>query len=261
MLASSWSRKSGGQLRALREHLSLALRDVEQLSRAISEQKQTPDYYIAHSSLADIENGKQEPTMYKLYTLSVIYGYDYTDLVILCGVPLGEAERDHKAVALQRTYLVGTAPDAGDRVILPREVRERLRKEPTNLVPRMISRWDDIPPTLLQHLDWHKALYGYVGMQDYTLHPFVRPGSFVQIDPRQRKISVEWHGDYDRPVFFLELRDKYVCTWCERHGSQLILIPSRESGSQVQQVRYPEDATIVGRVTVLTMRIAEGHEE
>jgi hypothetical protein len=89
----------------------------------------------------------------------------------------------------------------------------------------------------------------------------VRPGSFVQIDPRQKKIQVEWHGDYDRPIFFLELRDKYVCTWCERHGSQLILIPSPESRSQVQEVRYPEDATIVGRVTAVTMRIAEGHQD
>jgi|SRR6516165_6124002 transcriptional regulator with XRE-family HTH domain len=261
MFASSWNPKSGRQLRALREHLSLALRDVEQLSRAISDEKQTPDYYIAHSSLADIENGKQEPTIYKLYTLSIIYGYDYAELVILCGVPLNDTERDHRSVSLQKTYLVGTPPEDAERVILPSEVRERLRTEPTNLVPRMVSRWDDIPATLLQQLDWHKSLYGYVGMQDYTLHPFVRPGSFVQIDPRQKKIQVEWHGDYDRPIFFLELRDKYVCTWCERHGSQLILIPSPESRSQVQEVRYPEDATIVGRVTAVTMRIAEGHQD
>lgn len=262
MLASSWSLKSGRRLRALRERLSLALRDVQELSRAIADEKQTPDYYIAHSSLADIENGKQEPTIYKLYTLSVIYGYDCPKLLVLCGIPLGDAERDHKAVALQRTYLVGPAPEDAQRIILPSEIREKLRTEPTNLVPKMIASWNDIPATLLQQMEWHKSLYGYVGMEDYTLHPFVRPGSFVEIDPRQKRVPpAKWHSDHERPVFFVELREKYVCTWCERHGNNLILVPSPESGGRAQQVRYPGDATIVGRVTVITMRIAGGRED
>lgn len=259
MVASSWNLKSGKRLRALREHLSLTVRDVQQLSRAIAEEKQTPDYYIAHSSLADIENGKQEPTIYKLYTLSVIYGYDYPKLLVMCGIPLADAERDHKAVLLPRTYLAGRAPEDAERLVLPPEVREKLRAEPTNLVPKMIAGWNDIPATLLQQLDWHKALYGYVGMRDFTLYPFVRPGTFVQIDPRKKRIPPpKWHSDHERPVFFVELRDKYVCTWCERYGNKLTLIPSPESGRHAYQVRYPGDATIVGRVMVVTMRIAEG---
>jgi transcriptional regulator with XRE-family HTH domain len=262
MLASSWSLKGGKRLRALREHLGLTLRDVQQLSRAFADEKQTPDYYIAHSSLADIENGNQEPSIFKLYTLSVIYGYDCPKLLVLCGIPLADAERDHRAVALQRTYLVGPAPEDAERVILPREIREKLRTEPTNLVPKMIASWNDIPATLLQQMGWHKSLYGYVGMKDYTLHPFVRPGSFVEIDPRKKRVGPpKWHNDHERPVFFVELREKYVCTWLERHGNNLILVPSPESGGHVQPVRYPGEATIVGQVTVITMRIAGGRED
>jgi hypothetical protein len=37
---------------------------------------------------------------------------------------------------------------------------------------------------------------------------------------------VNWHDEHDRPVFFFELRDRYVCSWCELHGSQLILVPT-----------------------------------
>ena len=97
-----------------------------------------------------------------------------------------------------------------------------------------------------------------VGMKDFTLYPIVRPGSFVQIDPRQKKIpSIGWHGDHDRPIFFFELRDSYVCSWCELHDNDLILVPSHESGRQARHVRYPNDATVVGRVTALSMRIAE----
>jgi len=80
----------------------------------------------------------------------------------------------------------------------------------------------------------------------------------VQIDPRQKSIpSIGWHGDHDRPVFFFELRDSYVCSWCELHDNDLILVPSHGSGRQARHVRYPIDATVVGRVTALSMRIAE----
>lgn len=104
-------------------------------------------------------------------------------------------------------------------------------------------------------------LYGYVGTDDYTLDPFVRPGAFVRIDPRQKKIPlVGWRTDHDRPIFFVELRERYVCTWCEMHAGQLILISSQRSNRPTQHVRYPADATIIGRVTGISMDIVETEE-
>ena len=32
-------------------------------------------------------------------------------------------------------------------------------------------------------------------------------------------------NDFDRPTFFFELRDRYVCNCCELHGSDVILVP------------------------------------
>jgi hypothetical protein len=76
---------------------------------------------------------------------------------------------------------------------------------------------------------------------------------FVRIEPRQKKIpSVNWHSD-DRPIFFIELRERYVCTWCEMHDGRLILIPTQQSKRRSQQVRYPAEATIIGRVTEVSM--------
>jgi transcriptional regulator with XRE-family HTH domain len=230
------------------------------MSREIAEQRNNHDYYIAHSTLADIENGKQLPSISKLYTLSVIYRRPYDELAAWCGVPIADAEKEHRALAFPRTYLVGAPLENAERVILTTiELRRKLRSEPTNLVPRMLASWrDQVPPALLQYLDWDKNLYGYVGMQDCTLHPIVRPGSFVQIDPRQKRIlPLGWHGEHDRPIYFFELRDSYVCSWCELHDNDLILVPSRESGRQARHVRYPNDATVVGRVTALSMRIAD----
>src|SRR3984957_16161901 len=85
--------------------------------------------------------------------------------------------------------------------------------------------------------------------------------AFVRIDSRQKKTpTVAWHSDHDRPIFFVELRERYVCSWCEMHDGRLILIPSHESKRRAQHVRYPAEATIVGRVTGVTMDLFDPPE-
>jgi transcriptional regulator with XRE-family HTH domain len=262
MLASLFSQEFGKRLRAEREHLRLSLRQVQDLSRGIASQRKNSEYYIAHSSLADFESGKQIPNIYKLYTLSVIYRRQYEQLATLFDVPVSEAEKDHKALIYPQTYLVGAASEFSEAAILSsRELRERLRSERTNLLSKIIEKWKDVPPALFEQIDWRDSLYGYIGMEDKTLDPIIRPGSFVQIDPRQRTIPpVKWHDDFDRPIFFFELRERYVCSWCELYGSQLILVPTAHSHANARHIRYPDDATIVGRVTGVAMRIAEMRE-
>jgi transcriptional regulator with XRE-family HTH domain len=245
MLASGWSPELGRRLRAERERLGLSLRDVENLSHGIAEKLQDSDYNIAHTSLGDIENGKWPPTLHRLYTLSVIYGHDYDNLASLCGIPASESLKEHQKIHLPRTYLIGPVPERHRRTVFSAaELRERLRGERTNLVPKMID-----------------PIYGYIGRDDYTLHPIVRPGAFVRIDPRQKKIPiVRWRTDFDRPIFFIELHDRYVCSWCEMHDGRLILVPSHQSNRRTMHMRYPADATIVGRVTGISMDIVEPEE-
>ena len=66
-----------------------------------------------------------------------------------------------------------------------------------------------------------------------------------------------WRNVTDRPIYFVELRDGYACCWCELDGNQLILIPCPQSPVQVRQVRYPTEGDLVGRVTAVTMPLAE----
>ncbi|MGA9507991.1 MAG: hypothetical protein WBV55_05020 [Candidatus Sulfotelmatobacter sp.] len=59
---------------------------------------------------------------------------------------------------------------------------------------KIVENWKDVPHALSQQMDWHNSFYGYIGMQDHTRDPIIRPGSFVQIDSRQRAVSpVNWH--------------------------------------------------------------------
>jgi len=46
-----------------------------------------------------------------------------------------------------------------------------------------------IPIAFVQNIGLRKYLYGFIGMDDYTLYPMIRPGAFVQIDDEDTKIE------------------------------------------------------------------------
>jgi len=48
-----------------------------------------------------------------------------------------------------------------------------------------------------------------------------------------------------------------VCSWCEMLDGRLILVPSQQSKRRTQHVRYPAEATIVGRVTGICQDVVE----
>jgi hypothetical protein len=212
--------------------------------------------------VTDIENGKFTPSIYKLYSFSLVYGLRYDEVLAFFGLHIGDVSKEQKSLRLPRTHLVGNVLEPSiSTVTVPLELREKIQLERTNLVSRMFERWGEVPLVFLQQMDLQHSLYGYIGMEDYTLDPLVRPGSLVEIDARQKKVGAgSWQNEFDRPIYFVELRDGYVCSWCELDGGQLILIPYPRSRAQVRQVRYPADADIVGRVTAIAMRIAETRE-
>jgi hypothetical protein len=237
----------------------LSTRAVQKLSEQIAQEKNNQDYYISHGWLTDVENGKFTPSIYKLYSLSLIYKCNYTEIVAFFGINVLDVAREQRLVSLPHTHLIGSSPQPpGQTIMLPLELRKNVQLTRTDLVSRMFEAWGEIPVTLLQQLDLRHCLCGYIGLEDYTLYPLIRPGSFVEIDARQNKVRPgNWQSEFERPIYFVELRNGYACSWCELDGTQLILVPCPQSRGQIRQVRYPADADIVGRVTAVTMRIAE----
>jgi transcriptional regulator with XRE-family HTH domain len=259
MLASAPNPEAGRRLRMERTRVRLSTRDVERLSQKIAQEKNNQEYSVSHGWLTDIENGEFTPSIYKLYSLSVIYKRNYDEILGFFGIHIRDIGREQMYLPLPRTHLIGEAAErAGTSLVLPEELRKRLLREKTNLVSHMFKQWGGIPAALLQHMDLDRSLYGYIGMEDFTLNPLVRPGSFVEIDARQRKIEWgEWPSVFDRPIYFVELRGGYACSWCELKEKQLLLVPFPRSRSQVRQLRIPFEAEVVGRVTAVSMRITE----
>lgn len=259
MPASRPSPEVGKLLRTERLRVQLSTRDVEGLSRRIADEKKSQDYYISHAWLTDAENGAFTPSIFKLYSLSVIYKKRFDEMLGFFGINLDDIGREQMWLALPRTYLIGSQPEISiPPVEIPPEIRAKIDLGKTDLVSRMFSQWGGVPVSLFGARDGGKSVYGYVGTKDFTLHPLIRPGSFVQIDANQTKVDRGgWHNEIDRPVYFVELRDSYACSWCESGEGRLLLIPYPHSTYQVREVRFPGDAGIVGRVTAVSMRIAE----
>jgi len=196
--------------------------------------------------------------------LSAIYHRRFSEVASYFGVQIADLSRDSASIGLPRTHLLDNLGDADIKsVSLPVRFKPGFRFEKTDLLARVVEKWDDVPVGLLQHLDLRKSTYGYIGLEDFTLYPLIRPGSLVQIDAKQRKISsVKWTTEFERPIYFTELRDGYVCSWCEIDRGQLIVIPHPHSHQEVRRFDYPSQAEIVGRVTGVAMRIVgEGAAE
>ena len=242
----------------MRERLHLKVREVQEMSKKIADRKKSSQYYISHAWLTEAENGKFRPTIYKLYSLSTIYNIHVDEILAFWNVNVGDIPREQRLILLPRTHLIGTHLKRPEQTIrLPIETREHVQFEKTNLVRRMFQGWEDVPFGLLRQLDLEHSVYGYIGLNDHTLDPLIRPGSFVEIDSTQNKIQTGTWDEFHRPIYFVELRDIYVCSWCEISKDRMVLLPYPRSGQQIRQVRYPGEAEIIGRVIAIAMSIVE----
>lgn len=257
MPASRPSPAGGRLLRAERLRVQLSTREVERLSRKIADEKKSRDYYISHAWLTDAENGAYVPSIFKLYSLSIIYKRRYDEILSFFGIRLSDVVQEQMRLSLPHTHLIGAREEeVVPSMRRPATIGERIDFGKTGLVSRMFGEWGSVPVSLLGRGE--HDVYGYVGTEDFTLVPLVRPGSFVQIDASQTRVDRgSWQTEYDRPIYFIELRESYACSWCETREGRLLLIPSPQSGNQVREVRFPGDAEIVGRVTGVSMRIVE----
>ena len=175
--------RPGEQLRELRNRLGVTTREVEEFSRTIAEDRQNEEFYISNAWLTQLENKNSIPSIYKLYSLSVIYRAKFNDLLNVFGIDLGATSRYQLALPLQNTHLTAfEAPDPEKAITFPVRFDKSFNLESTSLISRMVEVWGEIPIALIQKLDVRHCQYGYIGIEDYSMYPLLRPGSFVQID-------------------------------------------------------------------------------
>ena len=248
---------AGDRLRLIRYKLGITTREVEDLSRAIAESKRNDDFFISHGWITRIENNDKTPTICKLYSLCAIYRIKFTELLSFFDVDLAELSKFGVETSLAQTHPADlTVYDSERTMTFPVRFDPGFDLTRSSLLTRMAESWAEVPLALLQHLNLRQHLYGYVGLDDNSMTPLIRPGSFLQIDDSETQIShVPWKTEYERPIYFFEMRDGYACSWCELQGSNLFLIPHPLSGYPTRQLAFPTEIEVVGRVTALAMRL------
>jgi transcriptional regulator with XRE-family HTH domain len=243
---------AGERLRALREKLGFTLRDVEIASLQLVQKHGNPRYCIPQSRLSHIENKGIIPNIYRLQALAGLYQRSLSELLAWYGVDERPA---HAMRAAPKTHVIKDLPVV--ECELPVRLDPLFDEKKTSYIRRMIQEWGTRSIAALRSLSQGEFTYGYVGTEDYTLYPMVMPGSFLQIDPRLTEIETgPWTSDFERPIYFLETRDSYICGWCALLSSKEIQVqPHALSGLPASNFKRPTEIEVVGRVVGLATRL------
>jgi transcriptional regulator with XRE-family HTH domain len=249
--------EAGQKLKRIREKLHLRFRDVEESSLRIAARHQNDEFSVALSRLADIENKGTMPSVYRLYSLCAIYRLDLSEVLSWYGVSLATLPGDSDAIQNCRTHLIGFHPEVGE-VQVPIALDPGIDLSRTVFLSRLIQKWGKLPLMLLNNLDLRSLRYGFIGTEDWSMNPIIPPGSLVVIDDTRRRIAASgWTTEFDRPIYFLERRDGYLCGWCSLRDGHLTVQCCAASGCEPETYAYPLEIEVIGQVTEVAMTLGQ----
>jgi hypothetical protein len=248
-------RDAGMHLRELREQLGLTLRDVENATLEIATKNKNESFIVNLSRLSDIESKGVLPTIYRAYSLSVVYRVSMIDLLGLYGIHLDETQADAALAPAPNTHLVPKPAHA--RVNVPLEMDPSFNLNKTTNLGRLVERWGVVPLAFLREFEPEGYSYGYVGTEDFTMYPLLMPGTFLQIDQKKTRISAgEWRSEYERPIYFFELREGFVASWSSLQEGKIVLQPHPLSPEPVRMLD-PHEVEVIGQVVAVAMRLQD----
>jgi transcriptional regulator with XRE-family HTH domain len=249
---------SGGQrLRALRETLGYRLKDVELASNQIARRFESEEFAIPPSRLSDIETKGITPSIFRLYSFAAIYRREYRELLSFYGLELDGISADVGFGRPQKSHLTEASSNV-TQVRIPTKLDPGFSLQKTTDLKRAIEQWGTVPMAYLELFADDRYTYGYVGSEDFTMYPILPPGSFVQVDEAKSKISDGiWRSEFERPIYFVEMRDGFTCCWCSQKGEAIVLQPHPLSHVPVRVLKYPQEAEVLGQVVGIAMRLGD----
>jgi transcriptional regulator with XRE-family HTH domain len=250
---------AGSALRIVREKLGLTMRDVETASDKIARKRANEEYVVPISRLSDVETKGVTPSIYRLYSLAVIYRVRFHDMLRLYGVEIDLSVSDLDTCAPPKSHLAPALKNSTSGLAhIPIRMDPSFNLRKTLNFGRMIEEWGTVPLIYLEGLSKTGFTYGYIGSEDLTMYPILPPGSFIQVDESKSKvIEGGWRSEYERPIYFVETRQDHVCCWCTVSNDDIILQPHPLSPVAPRVLAYPQDAEVIGQVVGVAMRLGE----
>jgi transcriptional regulator with XRE-family HTH domain len=248
---------AGHNLRTLRERLGLTMRDVETASAAIATRHKSDEFAIPPSRLSDIETKGVVPSIYRLYSLAVIYRRDAREIMAFYGVDLNSVAEDLHQVLPPKSHM-SEALQSSTLAQIPVRLDPSFDHRFTVNMGRVVEQWGLVPLQYLGQFASRRYTYGYVGSEDFTMYPILPPGTFVQIDESKCRVAEgAWRSEYERPIYFVETREGYTCCWCTLQHDELVLQSHPLSPVPVRLLKHPQEAEVIGQVVGVAMRLGE----
>ena len=247
----------GSFLREVRLRLHLGLRDVQKASSKIAVKEKNKRFHISAARLAQIENDNAIPSVFKIFTLAAIYGLSFHEILTSYGVDSDRTHRYREEIKLSATRPVSAElHNLNTKVTIPVRLDPTFKWETTQLINRVVAFWGEIPAAFLLECSPKQHTYAYIGLEDNTMHPLLRPGSLVTIDGERRQVaSGGWNNEYERPIYLVELRDGYLCGWCHVSESHITILPHPISKAPPRIFSLATEAEVIGQVVAVAMRL------
>ena len=247
----------GNFLRDLRLRLSLRLHDVQKLSSQIAVKERNRRFYVSAARLAQIENDNAIPSMFKTFTLATVYGLSFNEILSRYGVDSDRTHSYRAEIGLSATRPVSAElHNLTTKVTIPVRLDPTFKWETTQLINRVVAFWGEIPAAFLLGCNPRVHTYAYIGLEDRTMCPLLRPGSLVMVDGERRDIvGVGWNNEYDRPIYLVELRSGYLCGWCSVSDSHVTVLSHPISKVPPRTFSLATEAEVIGQVVAVAMRL------
>lgn len=247
----------GSFLRAVRFRLQLGLRDVQKLSVKVATKEKNKRFYISAARLTQIEHDQATPSVFKIFTLAAIYGLSVHEILNRYGVDPDGTHRYHDEIELSATRLVSAElHNLTTKVTIPVRLDPTFKWETTQLINRVVALWGEIPAAFLLECNPRKHTYAYIGLEDRTMYPLLKPGALLMIDGDRREVNSDgWNNEYERPIYVVELRDGYLCGWCHVNASQITVVSHPISKVPPRTFSLATEAEVIGQVVAVAMRL------
>jgi hypothetical protein len=237
----------GKCIRKLRAERFVKSSDIERISRSIADIKGNADFYISHSTLADIETGSV-PSIHKLFSLAACFKVSLEELLLVFGIDSNEAKLYAGQLEPRHPRLeTMEAREAGFRFQLTFDTN--LSSQETSLLQLNPQELATSSPAVRNRLHPRRYRYAVVGLKDDTMGELIPPGSLVEIDVIQNAVQVsDWRSMRERPVYLVWHRDGHSCCWCQLEGKELTCLPHPLSRQPARRFKVPREASVIGRV-------------
>ncbi|MGC2184925.1 MAG: helix-turn-helix transcriptional regulator [Terriglobales bacterium] len=248
---------AGLNLRGLRERLGLTMREVESASARIAERHGNDEFGVSPSRLSDIETKGLVPSIFRLYSLTIVYRCDLREILAWYGIDLSLSAADLQLNLPPKSHFEETLKGSS-KVAIPTRLDPSFDPRRSANLSRIVEQWGSVPLGYLAQLSQDKYMYGYVGSEDFTMYPLLPPGTFLQVDEARNKIEQAlWRSELERPIYFVETREGYTCCWCSLKDEQIVLHSHPLSPVPVRVLRHPREAEVIGQVVGIALKLGE----